>query len=266
MVVWGRQAVTAGGKVELQVFTCFVGNGSEMKIELTDKAGKSHGSFTDQISGNRFWTEVKVPANAKVELYATVRLPKHGLSKKSDPLIVIPAVQITNLKWSQKEARRGDVVKLTADVKGVQDGAEAAVDILEYDADGAHDPITKLPTLVAKSKIEIEWEYEYHEDTDEIPTDEEVKRYGNKYNPPECFFTVTIEGLVAGKKQESGLLLFKDWVDIVLKDQTGSPIPKEDYVLHLPDGSKRQGTLDDEGTASEKDVPPGPYTVEFPNL
>ncbi len=266
VVGWSAPAAVAGGMVGLEVFTSFVGNNAELKIELTDKTGKNHGSFTDVISANRFWAEIRVPPNASGELYATAKLPKHGLSLKSTPLTVLPAIEVRNMKWGQKEARRGDLVKLSADVKGAQDGAEATIDILEYDADGAHDRITKFTCLVTKGKVESEWEYEYHEDTDEIPTDEELKQYGNKYNPPEYFFTVTIGGEVFGKKQESGLLLFKDWIEIDLKDQAGNPIPDQDYVLKLPDGSTRQGKLDAKGTAREKDIPPGSYEVEFPKL
>jgi hypothetical protein len=263
-VAWTRARASGNGLVGLEVSTHFVGNGADLKIELSDKSGKSHGSFAEKISGNRFWAEVKVPPNAKDELYANVKLPKHGLSTKSGPLIVLPFVQIENLKWGQKEARRGDLVTLTANVKGVPDGTEAAIDILEYDADGTHDFITSFTTLVKSGKIETLWEYEYHEDTDEIPTDDELKRVGNTYNSPEYFFTITINGAEFGRKQESGLLLFKDWIEINLVDATGIPMAGADYVVRLADGTEKKGKLDSDGRA-RVDVVPGEYWVHFPD-
>ena len=261
-VYWTRRAAAPGGSVGLEVFTHHVGNNSELKIELTDKSGKNHGNFTDKIHGNHFWAPVKVPADAKDELYATVKLSKHSLSQKSGPLIVLPAVQITNAKWDKKEARRGDILKLTANVKGVPDGVEAMIEIWEHDADGAHDFITKFPVQVKNKKVEAEWEYEYHEDTDEIPTHDELKPAGNKYDPPEYFFRVRAGEVTA----ESEIVEFKDWIEIELTDDEGAPISGKKYKLLLPDGTERSGTLDGEGHAREENVPPGPVEVDFPDV
>jgi uncharacterized protein (DUF2345 family) len=52
----------------------------------------------------------------------------------------------------------------------------------------------------------------------------------------------------------------------VLVNQNNNPIPNENYKLILPDGSVRNGKLDDKGKALEKDIPPGKCIVEFPDL
>ena len=69
-----------------------------------------------------------------------------------------------------------------------------------------------------------------------------------------------------GHKQESGLLEFKDWIEISLVDFSGNPVPDEDYNLYLPDGSEKSGKLDSEGLATVKDVPPGKFHVKFPGV
>lgn len=239
----------------LQVVTHFVGNNSEIKIELTDKSGKSHGNFTDKIHGNHFWAPVKVPANAKEELYATVKLPKHSLNQKSGPLVILPPVQITNAKWDKKEARRDDILKLTADVKGVPDGVEAQIEILEHDADGAHDFITKFPATVKNKKIEAEWEFEYHEETDDIPSADETEK---GYHPPEYFFRVKVGEVTV----ESGLLEFKDWVEFTVKDSKRNPIADRNFTITFADGRKESGKLDANGHARIHSAPPGPYVIE----
>lgn len=258
-VIWSKRLAAPGGSIGLEIYTHFVGNGSKIEIELSDQNGKTFGKYAEKISGNRFWTQIKVPAEAKQALYANVKLPKHGLQMKSNPLIILPAVEITNAKWDKKEARRGDILKLTADVKGVQDGTEGEIEIWEHDSDGAHDFITKFTVLVKNKKVEADWEYEYHEDTDDIPTKEECEK---GYNPPEYFFRVKTRGFFA----DSGLLHFKDWIEITLSDEDGNPVPDEKYVLYLPDGSKRNGTLDSRGYAKEEGVAPGKIRIEFPDF
>ncbi len=181
--------------------------------------------------GDYFAGSVIVSKKAKEELFFTAKLPKHGLEKKSDTLRVIPPIKVTNMKWGQKEARREDVVKLSADIEGVPDETEVMIHIYEYDQDGAHDFITKFPCRVKNKKIEAEWDYEYHEDTDEIPTDEEMKEYGKTYNPPEYFFVVDVYGRRFGDEQESGLLEFKDWIGLLLKDWEGAPMKDTDFKI-----------------------------------
>jgi len=242
--------------VGLEVFTHYVGNNSEMKIEISDQSGKTLGKYKEKINASRFWAKIKVPADAKDALYAKVKLPKHGLEMKSNPLIILPPIEVTNLKWDKKEARRGDVLKLTADVKGVPDGMEAEIEIWEHDADEAHDLITKFPVIIKDSKVETEWEFEYHEDTDEIPTEEESEK---GYNPPEYFFRVKLEEVHA----DSELLEFKDWIDVVLLDGGGNPIPNEKYTVTFADGSKKKGVLDQDGRARIEDVPAGRINVHF---
>jgi len=259
-VLWTDRMVAAGGEAGLEIITQFVGSNSEMKIELVDQSGQSFGKFKDKISANRFWTQIRIPEKAKNALFALVKLPKHGLERKSPPLIVLPPIEITNVKWDKTEARRGDILKLTADIDEVPDDTEAEIEIWEHDEDSAHDLITKFPVKVKDNKVELEWEYEYHEDTDDIPTAEESEK---GYNPPEYFFRV----IVAGVSADSDRLEFKDYIEIELVDQeTGESFADEEYVLILPDGTERRGNLDEYGRAKEEDIPPGRCRVEFPNL
>jgi hypothetical protein len=258
-VIWTKRCAPANETVGLEIFTHFVGNGSKIEIEISDHNGKSFGKYKENISGNRFWTQIKVPAQASQALYAEVKLPNHGLHMKSNPLIILPLVEIKNAKWDKKEARRGDILKLTADVKGAPDGTEGEIEIWEYDADGAHDFVTKFPVLVKDKKVEAEWEYEYHEDTDEIPTAEESEK---GYNPPEYFFRVKIGEVSA----DSGLLKFKDWIKIALRDDQGNPLANEEYKIIFADGSEKTGRASSDGCIDIKDIPPGKVSFELANI
>ena len=171
-------------------------------------------------------------------------------------------ITISNAQWDKEEARQGDIVTLTADVEGAPDGTMGEIEIYEHDVDGIHDLIKKLPVVVTNYKVKTTWEYEYHEDTDEIPTEEELKKYGRDYNPPEYFFVVKI----GDAEDQSGILLYKDYVEIILKNRSGEPIADEDFIFTLPDGSEIEGKVDSEGYAKVEGIPPGKVTVRFPNL
>ena len=262
--IWRSKAACVEEKAVFEVWTHFVGNGSDIQIKVEDKRGKKIEKLKGKVYGDYFAGSIVVPQKAKEELSFTAKLPKHGLEMKSDILRVIPPIKVTNMKWGQKEARREDLVKLSADIEDVPDETEVMIHIYEYDQDGAHDFITKFPCQIKNKKIEAEWEYEYHEDTDEIPTDEEMKEYGKTYNPPEYFWVVYVYGKRFGEKQESGLLVFKDWIEIMIEDGEGEPLPTAEYHFYLADGSEMHGRLDDKGQAIIHGVSPGRYGIEFP--
>jgi type VI secretion system secreted protein VgrG len=58
----------------------------------------------------------------------------------------------------------------------------------------------------------------------------------------------------------------KAWVEVVLVDETGQPVPGEPYQVTLPDGSVASGTLDEKGLARVEGFDPGSCTITFPNL
>jgi len=266
--VWRTSVARAGGKAGFEVRTSFVGNGAPIKIIGKSDNGISLGEVEGQVRNNKFIGQFDIPEDVDVDesVFFEVRLPQNSLSGESNRVPAAPAIDVTNLKWSATEARRGDILTLSADVAGCRDGAEAVVTIFEYDRDGVHDRIIQIPTTVIRNKISVRWQYEYHEDTDEIPTEEELRRYGRHYHPPEYFFVVDTDGARFGESQESGLLTFKDWIEVRLADRSGAPILNENYVLTLPDGGRRRGKLDGNGYARVDDVPPGQCTIDFPAL
>ncbi len=264
---WRCGKAIAGRRASFEVVTALVGQGAPIKIKGKSEKGEKLGKIKDVIRGNKYIGFFDIPDDLELgdEVYFEVKLPKNDLEGESNRIPVFPPVEVFNLSWNATEARRGDVLTLTADVNGLRDHEEVIVTIYEYDRDGAHDKIVELPVEVINKRIELKWEYEYHEDTDEIPTQEELQQYGNEYNPPEYFFTVTVEDTEFGVEQESGLLRFKDWLEIQFLDEDGTPRANERYVVTLPDGSRQEGRLDDTGRARLEDIPPGPCRVEFPD-
>jgi len=262
---WQAGFAYGGSEVGVLVKTAFVGEGTKINIKGKSEKGKNLGKLKDVIYGNSFFGKLTIPEKIEIgdRVFFEVELPQLGLSDESSYIPAGPPIKVSKMKWSQSEARRGDTLKLTAEVKGVRDGAEAKVTIFEHDADGNHDKIAELAATIIGEKLELDWEYEYHEDTDEIPTQAEMEKYGGKYNPPEYFFEIEINGHRFGENQESGLLKFKDWLEIEFLDEDGQPVANSKYAITFADGSTRTGTLDGSGRAKEENVPPGPLDVEF---
>ncbi|MBD3331898.1 hypothetical protein GF356_03525 [candidate division GN15 bacterium] len=265
---WLVPKAPAGLPARFEVTTAFVGNGAKIKVLGTSEKGAKLGQVTGKVRSNRFVGELTVPESAELgdKVYFTVDLSGNGLSGESDRIPVIPPVRVANMRWSSDVARRGEILSMTADASGLPSGSEVEVVVYEYDSDGAHDRIVAIPTQVANNRIEVQWEYEFHEDTDDIPTQEQLDQYDAKYHPPEYFFTVRFNDQEFGTNQESGLLEFKDWIELELADANDNPLANEKYILTLPDGTKREGELDADGHARIEDVPPGPVAITFPRV
>jgi hypothetical protein len=264
---WSVGKAVSGRTATFAVYTAFVGDGAPIKVIGRSEGGTRLGKIRDEIRRNRYIGEFEIPDNVEVgdKVYFEVKLPRNRLEGESNHIPVFPSIEVFNLNWSATEARRGDVLTLSAETRGLNDHTDVVVAIFEYDRDEAHDRIVELPAEVMDNRIELDWQYEYHEDTDEIATQQELERHGDAYNPPEYFFTVRVENIEFGTGQESELLTFMDWLEVEFVDREGNPMADERYVITLADGTEREGTLDENGCARLEDIPPGPYRVEFPD-
>jgi hypothetical protein len=186
------------------------------------------------------------------------------------PVLDVPEIAtglaLQNIAWKSDAARRDEIILLSAEFTGCKDGEKAFVEIFEYDHDGNHDFMEKIEASVTDGKLDAEWKFVYQEDTDDILTEEDAKKTGGKYNPPEYYFTVTIGEKTWGDKQESSLLLFKDWLEVELQDEDGKPLADEPFTCFLADGTKQEGVLDANGYAKLESVSPGPVEVSFSNF
>lgn len=265
--LWSCARAWAGSEAAFEVRTALVGEGAEIKVKLKNDSGKTLEKKTDKIYANRYRGTISVPDKVKMEdmLYLEVELHKHGLSGESNQIPAGPKIQARSMKWSQKEVKRGDTVKMQAQFIDLPDKTEATVEVLEYDTDGNHDPIVTIPTEINGNHLEVQWEFQYHEDTVEIPTQEELKPYNRNYQHPEYFFVVDIDGTRIGEKQESGLLKFLDFSEFILQSESGDPLPDHELIIHFADGSQQKIKSDKDGLVSFQKIAAGEVNIEIPD-
>jgi hypothetical protein len=173
-------------------------------------------------------------------------------------------VLVKKMGWDKKEVRRGDEVKITVQFdSGVEDEDEATIIIYEFCPDNNHEKVISIPTQIMNNKIDLTWKYECPVDTDQIPTQQELDPYKKNYKHLEYFFVVLLDEQRIGVNQESGLLRFKDTVEVHVSDNYGQPLKDQTIKITLPDGTTKEIKTDATGKLTDKDLPPGPSQVSI---
>ena len=267
--IWTVGLAHAGQEAQLEVRTSLVGNGAKIKITSSTENGKKLDKVEGTVFNNRYTGKVLIPDNCKPDdmIYFEAELPKHGLKEQSNSIPVRPVVKVSKMQWDRTEVKRGDIVTLTCQFQsGVQDDDDATVIIYEHNPNSNDIKVVSIPTVIKDNKIEIQWEFDYQDNTILIPTDDDLQPYKKNYYNPQFYFEAVVDGVRIGEKQESGLMKFKDYIEIELKDERGNPVDKEQYQIDFADGVQRSGTLDADGKAVVSNVPPGAYEITFPQL
>jgi uncharacterized Zn-binding protein involved in type VI secretion len=155
--------------------------------------------------------------------------------------------------WSKTEARPDEEVSFSATADGFDDGTPATVQVWKTDLSGADAVVDEIQAQVQGGKVEGAWAYVH---PDPSPGDPTPAAYTSS--------TYYVAVAVGPCRALSDALTIQDSVEIELRDEENRPSAGQDYVLYLPNGDVRTGTLDGNGYAKEDKVPPGPCTVRFP--
>jgi len=230
-------------KADAQAEAKEVEKGHYLDVKFVDKGGKP-------IMGVNY--DVKGPSNETMRGPLTGQVKKTGVQEGSHELALRA---ITKVEWSKAHAKVGDKIKLKVETAGVDDGESADLMIFIKDASFPDTVLDSLKAEVKSDKIEADWELHIDEKLLKV----QDGRYGKRYSAP-CFYYV-VE--VAGLRQRSGILRYKDWMELQLDGEDGKPLAGAGYTLHLPDGGVRKGNLDKDGYAKEENLPPGRIDVDF---
>lgn len=261
---WLQKEARESGKANLEIKTSYVGEGAEIRITIYTSNGRKLAKIKGTVSINCFRTMFNIPekVNPGESLFFEAILPKHGISKKSDSIPVKPGINVKNMRWDKQEVHRGEKVSIICEFdSGVTDNDPVDVKIFEYSDNNIHDRITTIPAKISHNKIDVQWICEYRKDTDKIPTDEELRKFGKQYKPPEFFFTVTLDSEIIGTNQKSGLLRFRDNVELKITNGRIERDNAQEFVITLPDGSEVKRKPDSNGSIVINSLDPGKIKI-----
>jgi uncharacterized Zn-binding protein involved in type VI secretion len=217
--------------------------GHFIHAKYVDKGGKP-------ITGVGY--KIKGPDGKKRQGTLTGEIKQMGVPEGS---YEIKICNITQAKWSVKNATVGDKVKLLVETVGVDSGEKAELQIFIKDSGFTDRLFETIKTEIKSDKIEEEWEFKVD---DKLFKDQDGKK-GKGYSNPYYYFVV----YTAGLKQRSGFLRYRDWIELELKDENGKTIGGAEYTLHLQNGQIIKGKLDNNGYAKVENIPPGKVKVTY---
>jgi uncharacterized Zn-binding protein involved in type VI secretion len=216
----------------------------KLDVKFVDKGG-------NPITGAQY--SIKSPDGDKTEAPLVGQVKRSGV-KEGNHEIALKAV--VKAEWSKKEAAVGDTVKMKVETAGIKSGAEAILEIFVRDANFADQMLETIKTKLDGDKIEEDWNLELSEKYLNIQKGKEQR---GGYSSPSFYFRITVDGIIS----RSGILEYKDYIELELKDEDDKPVKGAGYKLYLPNGGIREGTLDDNGYAKEEKLPPGRVRVSF---
>ena len=221
--------------------------GHWIRFQFVDKAGLPVATIPylyKSVDG----TETRSYLNGKGTIY------EQGLDSGQ---CSVRLLSLTDAKWSVEEAKTDEEVGMSAVADGLKDGSPAEFVIFKRDLRGPDQSVDRVKAKVKGDKVEARWKYP--EDAEE-PADDDTAPEG--YSRPEFFFVVEADGC----KARSGMLLFKDWIEVEVKDEEGNILSDEECRLVFASGEIRKATTDKKGRVRVDDVPPGPVQVELPRF
>jgi len=264
---WVFLSAYAGYETSFEIGTVFVGNGAPVEVTVKTGNGKKVASWKGKIVGNKCIGSVAIPEKMKIgdTIIFECKLPKHKVSMESNEIPVNPMLKVIKISWDKKEVARDELLicKVEFEKDCIENGTTAILTIKEYDADNNHDIISKIPVVVINNKIETQWKFRFADNTEDIPTNDELKPYGKLYQYPEYFFTVDVDGVVVGKDQESGLVRLKDSFTIDIKESDGTPVINKTILALFANGTEIKKKTDSQGMIILEKQAPGPYTYSI---
>jgi hypothetical protein len=216
-----------------------------IQVKYVDKGGKP-------ISGVDY--KIKSPDGDESRGILTGEIKKQGVPDGNHE---IKLRAITKARWSKDEAESGEKVNLEIESAGFDDDQVAEIEIWMKDIDRADRKIEVIKDKkISGDKVKAEWVFEY--------LDEEKKEDSGgkkKYSSPQFYFVVDIDGI----RSRSGMLTYKDYIEIELKDKEGKALKNEPYIVRFSNGEIRKDNLDGNGYAKEEKCPPVKHEIEFPD-
>jgi hypothetical protein len=212
-------------------------------------------TFTDKaklpITGYRY--TIKDPDGKTQGGKLSGEIKRQGITEGNYEITIFG---IVNAQWSKKEAEVGETVKMKVETIGIESGTKATLDVFIKDANYTDYKLATIESKVSGDKIDEDFTLEVD---DKLLGICGQKSKNTRYSQPYFYYKVSLGDLT----EMSALLMYKDYVEIELKDDDGNAIGDKKYKAHLPNGEIKEGKLDSNGKAKIEKVPPGKVDIQF---
>jgi uncharacterized Zn-binding protein involved in type VI secretion len=165
---------------------------------------------------------------------------------------------ILNAQWSTQSQNVGSPVDLIIDTIGVDSGTKVTCEIYIRDSNYTDHHLSSVEGQINGAQARISWTLQVDEKLLKIC---DAKEKNKKFSAPFFFYRATIDDM----SEQSGLLYWKDWVEIELKDGDNNPIGNERVKIKLSTGEIKETRLQSNGKQRVTGVQPGNILVEFPD-
>ena len=288
-VGWPR--VIAPGATVTVVADCVnFGQGSGVDITVSDSEGTFEETVHNTVYGYDAKLPFRVPNNARGILLVKVSIPKsdrpdwdagleEGDLEQMGPAIKIVPSLLQQVRFDKNEVMEGEEVSMTVQTSRDKDRYRGRFEVGRLEEHGGQDiyirhagPFYKYPEkaggyevtwtvttpMIDRSEITAQWQI------DEAKA--QAEKTGETYSGPDAYRGIELIarakhlGLQSDSTEASwtGTLTVYDRLPIHATYEDGTPLAGAEYDITVADGSTRTGTLDDEGRATEENVPPGP--------
>ena len=218
-----------------------------LDISIQDKEGKPVGGVGYDLTG---------PGGTHESGVLGGRIKRNGVEAGS---YSVALKGIFGAEWSRPAARAGEDMRMKVETAGIESGTPVHFEVWERNVKQPDRSVGMCEAEIRNDTAEGTWQWTFEEDP--LPEDDLVRDERPPLYDPQCYFVVKAGGFEA----RSGMLGCRESIELHLEDEEGEPIKNTRFRVHLSNGEIREGTLDSGGCAKVDNVPPGGWSVEFPD-
>ncbi|MGL1937326.1 MAG: hypothetical protein OCD01_20025 [Fibrobacterales bacterium] len=263
---WRGSATSAGGTITIEVLTQWVGNTSDITINVKDREDNLVDTITGKVWNNLFRKEYIPAPNATQGLYFEVDMSAHGLSARSNIMRVFPTVSIENMRFLNAEEAELESISenmegfLKCDIVGPPDGTKALIKLYEQYSEFEKRFVFSQEATIESGSIIVPWSEKLGKDLGEIDTHNELAPDAGEYYQPKYWYSVECYAT----KETSDMVPVAHEIVLEYVEEPGVAGRYEGKMVTLiaPDGTEEEIPVPADGRIVVENSMPGRYSVD----